>query len=147
MSIGIARSTPPNIQMKASNAQRLGTAETFEQEIIRLCNEEGSSLDVERRLIELIGLVGGCKNLGPEAKAVWLERLETRFPSDGRLFRGEELRLLEPELQIFRPRNGRLFRPLERSRVSKSELLETLKRLRVQIQLLLNLEKLKKEKN
>jgi hypothetical protein len=133
--------------MKASNAQRLGNAETFEQEIIRLCKLKGSSLDVERRLIELIGLVGGCSNLGPEAKAVWLERLETRFPRNGRLFRREELRPLEPELQIFRPKNDLLFRPLEPSRVPKSELPETLKRLRVQIQLLLNLEKLKKEKN
>jgi hypothetical protein len=133
--------------MKASNAQRLGNAETFEQEIIRLCKLKGSSLDVERRLIELIGLVGGCSNLGPEAKAVWLERLETRYPRNDRLFKREELRLLEPELQIFRPRNGRLFRPLEPSRVQKSKLPEILKRLIDKIQLLLNLEKLKKEKN
>jgi hypothetical protein len=127
--------------MKASNAQRLGTAETFEQEIIRLCKLKGFSLDVERRLFELINLVGGCSNLGSEAKAVWLERLETRYPKNGLLFRGEELRLLEPELQIFRPRNGRLFRPLERSRVQKSELLKIFQRLSDQIQLLVDLKR------
>ncbi|MFN9691780.1 MAG: hypothetical protein ACK551_06760 [Vampirovibrionales bacterium] len=144
MSIGIARSTPPNIQMKASNAQRLGTAETFEQEIIRLCNEEGSSLDVMKRLLELIRLVGGCDNLGQEAKAVWLNHLETHYPSK---HRPPVPRPPEPRLTIFRPKNGLLIRPLEPSRVPKSKLPEILKRLRVQIQLLTNLEKLNEEKN
>ena len=140
MSIGIARSTPPNIQMKANNAQRLGSAETFEQEIIRLCKLKGPSPDVEKRLMELIGLVGGCSNLGPEAKAVWLNHLETFFPSKDPLLRREELRPLEPQLEVRHPKNGRLISPLIFSRVQTSEFREILKRLIDQIQLLTDLE-------
>jgi hypothetical protein len=123
--------------MKAYNAQRLGSAETIEQEIIRLCKLKGSSLDREKRLMELIGLVGGCSNLGPE----------TFFQSKDPLFRREELRLLEPQLEVRHPKNGRLISPLIFSRVQQSEFPEILKRLSDQIQLLTDLEKLKEEKN